>query len=333
MRGGVPAVRAGAPERHGADLDPRTRRDAPAPSRDDASAITVPRSAPTGARAAIANGRGASAPPDGLVGVAAFDEIDVKYAHVSKSPNFARSVAPSTGVTPREPTTSAVMIRGDTPRFTTRMPLNDALHERAELLRRRRHRQLRTSSDAAARPPSNSSSTDTSHGFGCVPQRRVLDRLGATAGGREEVRDDRLALVGDDLPARVRHRRVGRRLLDPDAAVDLRARVGVVVEVGALGRRDRVGARRDRLRTQRLGRPRSGRLGGHDALQVVVEPDDVGHRQALEHRRLELQNAAVRALAVQRRHVVEPGHLQRRRERRQRAGRSPTGRPASARGA
>src|SRR6185503_11422703 len=52
-------------------------------------------------------------------------------------------------------------------------------------------------------------------------EERVLDVLGAPAGGGEEVRDDRLALVGDDLAARRVDRLVRRGGLGRDAAVDL----------------------------------------------------------------------------------------------------------------
>ena len=297
--------------------------------------ITVPRSTPPNVGASRARTgaapsrrprrRSAPARPRRL--------IAVKYAQVSKSPSRARSVAPSTGVRPREPTTSA---RHDPRRHAALGhpdALERALDERAEL----------------ASPPSaivsfvvqrwrgetlsNSSSTDCSHGFGSRAQRRVLDRLGAPARGREEVGDDRLALVGDDLAARVGDGRVGRRGLDPDALVDLRARVGVVVERRALGRRDRVRAGRDRLRLQRLGRPRRRRLGGHDALQVVVERDDVGHVEAGEHGRRELEHAAVAAVAAERRHAAVARDLQRRGERRQPLAAARTGRPATARAA
>ena len=113
-----------------------------------------------------------------------------------------------------------------------------------------------------------------------------LDVLGAPAGGREEVGDDRLALVGDDLVRGRGDRGVGRRALGGDAAVDLRARVGVVVEAGAgLVRRDRVRARGDGLGLQRLGRPRRRALGGDDAADVVLEADGVDRVQAAELRR------------------------------------------------
>ena len=38
---------------------------------------------------------------------------------------MARSVAPETGVVARVPSTSALMIRGDTPRCSTRIPRNE----------------------------------------------------------------------------------------------------------------------------------------------------------------------------------------------------------------
>ena len=86
--------------------------------------MTVPRRTPADRRAANANGRGACAPPDGSAG-ADSPRIVVKYAHVSKSPRRARSVAPSVCVEPRVPSTTAVTIRGETPRLVTRMPRNE----------------------------------------------------------------------------------------------------------------------------------------------------------------------------------------------------------------
>ena len=94
-----------------------------------------------------------------------------------------------------------------------------------------------------------------------VAERGVLDALRAPAGGREEERDDRAALVGDDLAGGLGDGLVGRVGLHRHAAVDLRARVGVVLEAGAaLGAGDGVRARSDRLGLERLERPRGGRL-------------------------------------------------------------------------
>ena len=47
--------------------------------------------------------------------------VIVKNAQLSSSPNFARRVGPLVVVVPREPTTSALTTRGDTPRLTTRI--------------------------------------------------------------------------------------------------------------------------------------------------------------------------------------------------------------------
>src|SRR5262249_40486037 len=76
---------------------------------------TLPRSAQ---RALAAVAPGAGVPPVGSdgAGTAGAVLIVLKYAQVSNSPSFARSVDPLTVVEPREPTTCAVMIRGDTPR-------------------------------------------------------------------------------------------------------------------------------------------------------------------------------------------------------------------------
>ena len=133
------------------------------------SLITVPRSAPIGRTSALKPG-GAVVPPLASlsVGSSASPLIDVKDAQVSKSPSRARSVAPSVTVRPREPTTSAVTIRGETPRLVTLMPLNlpftsppsffDALAIVGFDVQRWRGETL-----------SNSSSTDTSHGRGSRP--------------------------------------------------------------------------------------------------------------------------------------------------------------------
>ena len=64
------------------------------------------------------------------------------------------------------------------------------------------------------------------------------------------------------------------------AAVDLAARVGVEVEeLARLQRRERVGARDDRLRVQRLGMPVVRHLPRHDAAQVAVERELVDDRE------------------------------------------------------
>src|SRR6185503_7383716 len=93
--------------------------------------ITVPRSTPATRGGRKENERGGIvAPPEpsapGASEAGAFSPlIAAKYAQVSKRPNFARSVAPSVVVVPREPTISAAMIRGEAPRRVTRMPLNE----------------------------------------------------------------------------------------------------------------------------------------------------------------------------------------------------------------
>jgi hypothetical protein len=75
---------------------------------------------------------GAGEPPEGSLacgpGEGSPDLAPVivrKYAHVSNRPSLARSVAPSTGVEPPVPSTSALMIRGDTPRLSTLIPRNE----------------------------------------------------------------------------------------------------------------------------------------------------------------------------------------------------------------
>src|SRR3954454_1975564 len=89
--------------------------------------ITVPRSTPATRGGRKENERGGIvAPPEPSEPAGAFlAVIAVKYAQVSNNPSLARSVAPSVVVVAREPTTSALMIRGEAPRRVTRMPLNE----------------------------------------------------------------------------------------------------------------------------------------------------------------------------------------------------------------
>ena len=156
--------------------------------------------------------------------------IEVKNAHESNSPKRARSCPPVTRVRPRVPMTSASTIRGERPRRTTSMPRKRPLTEepslRAGLLEAHPDR-----APAVARGGVVVGIVDRLQPRPrLVAERRVLDVLGAPAGGREEVGHDRLAVVGDDLAAGLAHRLVRRGLLGRHAAVDLRARVGVEVE-------------------------------------------------------------------------------------------------------
>ena len=85
--------------------------------------------------------------------------------------------------------------------------------------------------------------------------------------------------------------------LGQHAAVDLRAHVGEHVPRqpgGAAG--ERVGAGDDGLRVERLGRPARRHLGGHDAVQVVLERDVVDREHAAALAR-EHHAAAVEAVA------------------------------------
>ena len=123
---------------------------------------------------------------------------------------------------------------------------------------------------------------------------RLRDRDCAAARGRVvEGRRD-AAVPEEHLAGGRADRPVGRRLLGADAAVDLAARVGVEVEERPrLQRRERVGARDDRLRTQRLGMPVVRHLPRDDPAQVAVE------RQAIDDRQLaaalvDEQRAAIR---------------------------------------
>ncbi len=128
---------------------------------------------------------------------------------------------------------------------------------------------------------------------------RVLDALGVPARGREEERGHRLALVGDDLPVGGRHGGVGARALGGDAPVDLRARVGVLVEAVAersRARRDRVRAGGDGLGLELLGRPRRRALGADHAAHVGLEVDRVDGVDAAAGGP-QLQRAAVAAVA------------------------------------
>ena len=106
------------------------------------------------------------------------------------------------------------------------------------------------------------------------------------AGRRVEEGVDRLPLPEQDLPLR---RLDGRRragMLAGDAAVDLAAHVGVEVE-GLAGDpvRERVRARRDGLRLQRLVGPRARHLLRDDTLEVLLEPDDVDRVELLARHR------------------------------------------------
>ena len=217
-------------------------------------------------------------------------------------------------------------MRGETPRRTTRIAAEAPLHEPAEPRAGRRQ----AHPDRAPAVPRG----DVVVGvldrreprLRLRAQRRVLDALGPPAGGREEVRRHRCALVGDELAARRLRRRVGRRRLDARAAVDLRARVGIVLEAvtGARGR-DRVGAGRDRLRVERLGRPRGRHLDGDHALHVLLELERVDGVDAAERAGAELERAAIGAVRAPVRGAAaqherrRPGHAQRGRHRGQRA--------------
>ena len=109
---------------------------------------------------------------------------------------------------------------------------------------------------------------------------RELDVLGVPARGGEVVRDSRLAAVGDDLTSRVAHRGVAANALPGHAAVDLRAGVGVLVEVAVgLAGGERIGARGHCLDLQRLERPGARHLAGDHAAQVAVHVElvDRGH--------------------------------------------------------
>ena len=109
------------------------------------------------------------APPEASVGAgSASPLIAVKYAHVSNSPSRARSVAPSTGVRPREPTTSADTIRGDTPRLVTLMPLNEPWTSEPSFFAAERIVSF-VVQRWRGETLSNSSSTDFSHGLGSRP--------------------------------------------------------------------------------------------------------------------------------------------------------------------
>ena len=122
----------------------------------------------------------------------------------------------------------------------------------------------------------------------------------ATARGGEEERLRDAAPVEHDLARGSLDGRARLRRLGGDAAVDLAARVRVEVEAARLEVRERVGACRDRLGLQRLGRPRVRHLGPDDALQVRLEPDDVD-RLELGPGGSDLDLAAIRAPELERR--------------------------------
>ena len=116
----------------------------------------------------------------------------------------------------------------------------------------------------------------------------VLDVLGVPARSREEERRRDLVLVGDHFARGLLDRAVGALVLAVGALVDLGARVGIERAPA----RERVAARRDGLRLERLERPRRRHLGrDHPAdVGVGVERVDGLNAAAL---RAELERAAI----------------------------------------
>jgi hypothetical protein len=103
----------------------------------------------------------------------------------------------------------------------------------------------------------------------------------ASGGGVEKRPRHRPVGREDDLPRGLVHR--GRRpgVLGVDAAVELTPHVRIEVEVPvAPPGRQGIRARRDGLGFQCLGRPRGRHLARNDAVQILLETDDVDHRQA-----------------------------------------------------
>ena len=147
----------------------------------------------------------------------------------------------------------------------------------------------------------------------------VLCVLGRAARGGEVVGHDRTPVVGDDLAGGRRHRRVGRGSLRVVAAVLLRA--GVAVEVEAvLGRaRERVAARRDRLRLELGQRPVGGALRRHHAAQVRLDAhavDQVEPRAAPSDNSLPRKRPSITPLDAAPTNLIgaAPRQRQRRRE-------------------
>ena len=226
---------------------------------------------------------------------------------MSSRPRRARSVAPSTRVRPPVPTMSALTIRGEAPRLSTWMPRKRPLTSPLELGARLRAGQLDRRPAVLGRDVVVGVLDRLQPRLRAGADVRVLDVLGPPAGGGEEEGDDRLARVGDDLPAGGGDGGVGRLGLRGHAAVDLRARVGVVLEARAgLRGGDRVGARGDGLGLERLGRPRRRRLARHHARDVVLERDRVDRVDAAEGVGPELEDAAVAADAAERDRAVGP---------------------------
>ena len=214
-------------------------------------------------------------PPTGGAGCLETSVLKLrKRIQVSRSPKARRSCGPVTVVVPAVPTTPARTIRGETPRFSTRIcfsrPFTSPPSERVARVSVHRN-DLRpvVGRDGVVRV-----GDALEPRLGVRADEAVLDVLGAPAAGGEEERGDRVALVGDDAAGGRADGGAGRRGLRGDAPVHLRARVRVLGEVAggpARVRRDRVGARGDGLRAQRLVRPRGGHLGGDDAGDVVLE--------------------------------------------------------------
>ena len=204
-------------------------------------------------------------------------EIVVKLAQVLSRPNAPWSCAPVTVVEPALPITTADTIRGDTPRWVTRIPTSLPLTSFPSRLPAPVTGELASPVVVGVTAGAVVRIVDAAQPrSGARPGPGVLDVLGVAARAGEEVGGGRRAVVGDDLAGGRGDRGVGGGRLRRHAAVHLRAGVGIQVVEGAghVGG-DRVRARGHGLRLQRLRRPGRGHLGRDHAPDVVVESDHV----------------------------------------------------------
>ena len=214
-----------------------------------------------------------------------------------RSSSRRRSSRPDTGAVPSSPTTSAVATRPVCGRGGHLDVLQVA---EADLAQRLGHLGV-GQADASTCAPARCRRRGRRPGAGTGPAGRrrspprcrpcARPRSSGRTSGRSRRRSGRRARAWRARPRR-------RRRLAGDAAVDLRAHVGVDVEdaVGAAAAQ-RVGARHDGLGLERLGRPARRHLGGDDALQVGLEPELVDGEHGAPVVAVQAQRAAVAAVA------------------------------------
>ena len=187
-------------------------------------------------------------------------------------PEPRREFGPLDGAVPARAEDAGLRMRGETPRVRTSMPRKAPLEEAPQ--QPSGHGEAELQLPFGGGPGVVGVGTPISQGSRFGSREAVLDVLGHAAGAGEEVGDGGLSRVGDDLPGGGRDGGVGGGGFRGDAAIDLRAGVGVDVEAGATGVGGQgVGAAGDSLRLQRRGRPARGHLGSDDAADVALERD------------------------------------------------------------